>query len=95
MNIIEIDNNWLSQAVSKKNDDELAILFSEIAEFHKVGVLPAHSALRTLSGELEREKSIPSATFLRQTEDAVLYEMARRYYNSLVVGLIIKGDDAQ
>ena len=77
---IEIDNHWLAQSIGQKSDKALSELYREIVEFRRVGVLPSSSVLRNLSDELEKEKNIPDS-FLRSTEDAVLYEMARRYYN--------------
>ena len=77
---IEISNNGLEQSIGQKSDKALSILYGEIVEFRRVGVLPGTSLLRNLSDELEKENNIP-ASLLRRTEDAVLYEMARRYYN--------------
>ena len=77
---IEISNNLVDQSIGQKSDKSLSILYSEIAEFRRVGVLPGTSLLRNLSDELEKKNNIP-ASLLRRTEDAVLYEMARRYYN--------------
>lgn len=77
---IEISNNRVDQSIGQKSDKALSILYSEIVEFRRVGVLPGNSLLCNLSDELEKENNIP-ASLLRRTEDAVLYEMARRYYN--------------
>lgn len=77
---IEISNNLLEQSIGQKSDKALSMLYSEIVEFRRVGVLPGNSLLCNLSDELEKENNIP-ASLLRRTEDAVLYEMARRYYN--------------
>ena len=77
---IEISNNLLEQSIGQKSDKALSMLYSEIVEFRRVGVLPGNSLLCNLSDELEKENNIP-ASILRRTEDAVLYEMARRYYN--------------
>lgn len=77
---IEISNNRVDQSIGQKSDKELSMLYSEIVEFRRVGVLPGNSLLCNLSDELEKENNIP-ASLLRRTEDAVLYEMARRYYN--------------
>lgn len=77
---IEISNNCLDQSIGQKSDKALSLLYSEIVEFRRVGVLPDTSLLHNLSDELEKENNIPSS-LLRRTEDAVLYEMARRYYN--------------
>lgn len=81
--MIDIENNWLAQTIGQKNDNNLANLYTDIVEFRKTGLLSAHSTLRELSNELEKEMARPTTTFIRQLEDAVLYEMARRYYNLL------------
>ena len=77
---IGIDNHWLAQSIGQKSDKDLSELYREIVEFRRIGVLPSSSVLRNLSKELEKEENIPDS-FLRSTEDAVLYEMARRYHN--------------
>ena len=77
---IEIGGDWLAKAIGEKDDEYLFQMYREIAEFHESGVLCKGSELRKLSDDLRRQKEIPE-NFLRMTEDAVLYEMARRYYN--------------
>lgn len=81
--MIDIENNWLAKTIGQKNDHDLANLYTDIVGFRKTGLLPPHSTLRELTNELEKKMSIPSTTFMRQVEDAILYEMARRYYNLL------------
>lgn len=55
---IEVDNNWLAQAIGQKSDAELAVFFSEIAEFRRSGTLPDNSMLREYSKELAEEKTV-------------------------------------
>ena len=77
---IEIGGDWLSKVIGEKDDEHLFQMYREITEFHESGVLCNGSELRKLSDDLRRQMKIPE-NFLRMTEDAVLYEMARRYYN--------------
>lgn len=77
---IEIGGDWMSKVIGEKDDEYLFQMYREITEFHESGVLCKGSELRKLSDDLRRRKKIPE-NFLRMTEDAVLYEMARRYYN--------------
>lgn len=63
---------------------ELAGLFKEIADFRRTGILKGE-ALRNLAREFSDNVSHTDyGQNMRLVEDEVLFEMSRRYYNSLI-----------
>lgn len=77
---IENRNHWIDQIMEKVLDYELVAIFTDITEFRRTGLLKPESPLRVLDGIFRRQCG-QSDTMLREVEDAVLYEMARRYNN--------------
>lgn len=77
------DKHWLSQMIAKKTDQQLVTMYEETCIFRKTGVLPEEcQALRDLAREIQAVIKADDIQ-LRMAEDALLYEMSRRYYNSL------------
>lgn len=79
--MIAVRKNWLCQMISEKTDAELIDLLKEINSYRDTGIL---------EGELLRglEKSVSETVthtrggeMFRTVEDAVLFEMSRRYAN--------------
>lgn len=82
MKNIKQKDNWLGHRMETASDSELSTLFEEITEFRGAGILVG-GALRTLEKDFSNNVSkTPYGECMRLVEDAVLYEMARRLYNS-------------
>ena len=83
MNTIQQRNNWLGQKMADMSEDMLSSLFKEITEFRDTGLLKGGN-LRGLEKEFSDNVShTPYGDCMRLVEDEILYEMSRRYYNSL------------
>ena len=80
--VIEARDHWIEDITSALDDHTLCEMFEEVVEFRKSGVLKKESKLRGLSRQFEEHTHVDNG-WLRQAEDAVLYEMSRRYHNSL------------
>lgn len=79
------DEHWLSQMVANKTDQQLATMYEEVCIFRKTGVIPKEcQTLRDLAREIQAVTKADNIQ-LRMAEDALLYEMSRRYYNSLYI----------
>lgn len=81
MDTINPINNWLGQRMSSLSDEELRMLFADIASFRRTGLLCGDSAMRTLDREFAAEINNDDS-HIRIIEDELLYEMGRRFYNS-------------
>ena len=82
---IDNDDTWLGNRVGELTQNELKQLFWEITTLHKTGLLVT-DGLRDLVKEFAEYYGTDDTTgFMRMMEDAVLYEMGRRYYNSTLV----------
>ena len=80
------DKHWLSQMVANKTDQQLATMYEEVCIFRKTGVIPKEcQTLRDLAREIQAVTKADNILELRMAEDALLYEMSRRYYNSLYI----------
>lgn len=77
---IENRNHWIDQIMEKVSDYELTAMFTDITEFRRTALLKPESPVRALD-RIFRNQCGQSDTMLRMVEDAVLYEMARRYNN--------------
>ena len=77
---IENRGHWIDQIMDKVSDYELTAMFADITEFRRTGLLKSGSPVRALDRIL-RKQCGQNDTMLRVVEDAVLYEMARRYNN--------------
>ena len=77
--VIKQMNNWLGNRVEAFSDEDLREMFLEISDFRRTGLLTSPSKLR----KFEREFSDHDG-YLRTVEDAVLFEMARRFYNQAI-----------
>ena len=76
--IIKQKNNWLG---AKMSAIPQMILFEEIAEFRRTGILSG-GELRDLEKEFSDNVShTPYSECMRLIEDEVLFEISRRYYN--------------
>ena len=76
-------HNWLGEYTSNMSNKHLCAVFKEIVEYRQEGVLGG-SLLRDFA-KTYAENSLNSVSeCIRLTEDAVLFEMSRRFHNSLV-----------
>lgn len=83
MEPIQQRTNWLGQKMADMSEDMLSSLFVEISNFRDTGLLVGGN-LRNLEKEFSDNVShTPYGDCMRLVEDEVLYEMSRRYYNSL------------
>lgn len=82
MNFIKSNNSWLGNRLANLREHELCSLFFEIADFHNTGVLIQNSQMRELARDFSSNvtHTNPSEN-MRLVEEAILYEMSRRYYN--------------
>lgn len=79
--MLPIRENWLSKEISKLSDEELGDLFGEIYDFRESGVLRGEK-LRAFEEHVSRDIThTPVGEMMRTVEDAILFEMARRYHN--------------
>jgi hypothetical protein len=83
--MIEKRNHWIDDMMADIPDADFLAIFSDIAEFRRRGLLRPDSPMRDLESRF-RAACHTEDSMLRQVEDAVLYEMARRYNNALEVG---------
>lgn len=83
--LIEKRNHWIDNMMSNIPDTEFLTLFSDITEFRHQGLLRADSPVRNLEARFRAECHTDDS-MLRQVEDAILYEMARRYNNAIDAG---------
>ena len=83
MEPIQQRTNWLGQKMADMSEDMLSSLFVEISNFRDTGLLVGGN-LRNLEKEFSDNVShTPYGDCMRLVEDEFLYEMSRRYYNSL------------
>ena len=83
MEPIQQRTNWLGQKMADMSEDMLSSLFVEISNFRDTGLLVGEN-LRNLEKEFSDNVShTPYGDCMRLVEDEALYEMSRRYYNSL------------
>lgn len=79
--IIKQKNNWLGNKLDAMPQNQLMVLFKEIAEFRQTGMLSGNE-LRNL--EKEFSDNVSHTTYsecMRLIEDEVLFEISRRFYN--------------
>lgn len=77
-------DTWLGRRMQDIGEAALAELFEEIAEFRKTGILNGEQ-LRNLAKEFsENVTHTAYGENMRLIEDEVLFEMSRRYYNSMI-----------
>lgn len=74
--------HWIDDIMTQITNTELLRLFPDIAEFRRTGLLRPDSPVRALDS-IFKAACHTKDSMLRQVEDAVLYEMARRYNNEL------------
>lgn len=83
MNPIQQQNDWLGQKMADMSEEMLSSLFKEITEFRDTGLLKGGN-VRGLEKEFSDNVShTPYGNCMRLVEYQILYEMSRRYYNSL------------
>ncbi len=74
-------NNWLGRKMESLNTSELSAIFEEVAKYRKTGILKS-GKLRKLEADFSDNVShTPYGECMRLVEDAVLFEMSRRFYN--------------
>lgn len=78
---IENRKHWIDQIMDNVSDYELTAMFADLTEFRRTALLKPESTVRALD-RIFRKQCGQSDTMLRVVEDAVLYEMARRYNNA-------------
>lgn len=82
--MFEVRNNWMSELIAKKTDQELYSLFTEINAYRESGRILVGNLLRALDEVISRNITHTGiGEMLRQAEDAVIFEMARRYANNI------------
>lgn len=79
---IENRNHWIDQIMNNVSNYELTAMFADLTEFRRTALLKPESPVRALD-RIFRKQCGQSDTMLRIVEDAVLYEMARRYNNAV------------
>lgn len=81
---MQIENrcHWIDQIMDKVSDYELTAIFADLTKFRRTALLKPESPVRALD-RIFRKQCGQSDTMLRVVEDAVLYEMARRYNNTV------------
>lgn len=79
---INSEDMFISKQVGELSDQELTTMYADIIEFHKTGVLRQMSQVRDLARIFAVEMHMDIGS-IRLVEEAVLYEMARRYNNLL------------
>ena len=77
--MIDFDKDWISIRVSIESGQSLMTMLDDIRSFRKTGVLRDDSTLRVIDREFTAQFSTDSN--LRLVENAVLYEISRRWYN--------------
>lgn len=70
--------NWLEERFKQASDEELFAIFTEIAEFHREGVLRPDAKLRDIEWGY-RAVVCTTSSLLRTVEDQALFEMSRRF----------------
>lgn len=81
---IESRENWLSNIISNISDEDLCYMIEEISEFRRTGVLSDNaSKLKEVNKQAADICKTSYSEVMRMTEDAVLFESARRYHNQI------------
>jgi len=75
-------NDWISQYMDNVQDADLQRMLMEINKFWDNGILNDRAMLRTVDKEFRAHFGTQDS-MLKTAEDAVLFEMARRYNNYL------------
>lgn len=74
-------DNWLGQRLGAMEETDLLYLFEEISRFQDTGILE-RGKLRALEEEFsDNVAHTRKGECMRLVEDAVLFEIARRFYN--------------
>ncbi len=81
--LIASRHNWLGEYTSNMSNKHLCAVFKEIVEYRQEGVLGG-SLLRDFARIYAKNSLNSVSECIRLTEDAVLFEMSRRFHNSLV-----------
>lgn len=80
--IISSRNNAIASIISLIPDSELCGMIEEISEFRRTGALSdSTNKLRDVCLQVADACSSSYSDMMRATEDAVLFEAARRYHN--------------
>lgn len=82
--VIKQMNNWLGNRVEAFSDEDLREMFLEISDFRRTGLLTGPSKLRKFEREFSDHVQNHDG-YLCTVEDAVLFEMARRFYNQVII----------
>lgn len=85
MKKIEKRNHFLSNIMQELTCEELCAVISEIDHFRKTGILPEEKQeLRKINRMVADACGVSFSETMRMTEDEVLFEAARRFYNQWV-----------
>lgn len=76
---MEARQNKIAQAVAHFSNDELNAAYKDIVQFRNTGVCP-DGKLREIE-KVVRDVMEQKSEVFRHTEDCILMEMARRFYN--------------
>ena len=81
--LIPYKHNFIGEYLSNISDEQLCVVFKEIEEYRREGILSGNS-LRDLARVYADTLQNPVNECIRLTEDAVLFEMSRRFHNNFV-----------
>ena len=79
--IHQIDT-WLGKCMQNINTEQLLILFQEITNFRRTGILQGENLRNLAKNFSDNVTHIDYGRNMRLVEDEVLFEMSRRFYNS-------------
>ena len=77
------NEHWLSKMVAELTDQQIAMMFESICVYRKTGQLPDNSGEFRAFAKLVQWKVGSRELQLHMAEDALLFEMSRRYYENL------------
>ena len=79
--IYQIDT-WLGKCMQNINTEQLLILFQEITNFRRTGILQGDNLRNLAKSFSDNVTHTDYGQNMRLVEDEVLFEMSRRFYNS-------------
>ena len=80
--MFNVRSSWISNKISELSDHELLDLFREIYDFRENGILKGE-LLRNLEAQVAQVTLTRGGEMMRMVEDAVLFEMSRRFANQI------------
>lgn len=77
---MEVRDNFISKIASEYSNTELCDMFQEIAIYKDTAILYGEK-LRSFEQRIQKITKTSGGEMLREAEYAVIYEMARRFFN--------------